>query len=304
MNQQTPKETGETYAFAPILNFSLDATELRLARGITIRLPTAKEKKVVKQFAGYHAPKRWGEWNYIACSAPYRKTSEIRSVSFKCIGELVDLCRALKLFKRGSVGLGPEFQIDKTTMECLFHGGSSIIIDFGMGGGKYSLPSVELPDFESFFKKFCNFDLSKNRRLRTAMVRFDFSYEVGLMYRPIDLMIAFEALYLGEEQELSYKIATRAAYLLGDTPERRALIYSILRNAYVIRSKLVHGGDIPKEVKIGKNLSFNTLDFVFEVEEILRQSIKKFMDLLARYSHKQLLTTLLDDNVLAGGTLL
>ena len=58
-------------------------------------------------------------------------------------------------------------------------------------------------------------------------MRFDFSYEMGMMYKLIDFMIAFESIYLAEEQELSYKLANRAAYLLGDTPERRRFINRI-----------------------------------------------------------------------------
>lgn len=304
MNEQTPKEVSYTYAFAPLLNFSLDATEVRLTRGATIRLPSDEEKQVVEQFAGFYAPQRWGDWDFIGCSAQHRGSGEFPVAFFEPIGELIDLSRALKLFKRGPLGLGPQFHMDKTTMKCIGHGGFKIAGRFEGYDEKYSLRSVELPDFKSFYSKSCQFDFTKNRRLQTAIVRFDFSYDVGLIYRPIDLMIAFEALYLAEEQELAYKLATRAAYLLGNTQERRTFVYSALRKAYILRSKLVHGGDIPHEVKIAKRYSFETHEFVLEVEDLLRESIKKFMDLLARYSHKQLLTALLDDNVLAGGALL
>lgn len=302
MSEQSLQETGDTYAFAPILNFRCDASELRLTQGIMIRSPSSEEKQVIEKFADFHAPKAWGKWNLVACSATYRKRGDMHSVSFKCVRELFNLCGALRLFKRGPVGLGAQFQMDKTTMVCLLHGSSEVVS--GAYGQKYSLLSAEFPDFESFHGKYCQFDFSGNRRVQTAIFRFGVSYEVGLMYKPIDLMIAFEALYLAEEQELSYKIATRAAYLLGDTAERRRFIYSLLRNAYTIRSKLVHGGDIPREVKIAGSHSLEISEFVFEVEDILRESIKKFMDLLARYSHNQLLATLLDDNVLASGALL
>lgn len=304
MNERTSNEVGDTYAFAPILNFGLDAAEVRLTQGITIRLPSAEEKQAIEELAGFYALQRWGGWDFIICSAPHRKSGAIHTVSIKCIRELFNVCKALQLFKRGPLDIGPQFQMDKTTMKCIFHADTNIVKDFQSSVQKYSLLSIELPKFQSFCDKFYQFDFSKNRRLQTAIVRFHFSYSVGLIYKPIDLMIAFEALYLAEEQELAYKLATRAAYLLGDTQERRRFIYGALRNAYNLRSKLVHGGDIPGEVKITKSHSLKTSEFVFEVEDLLRESIKKFMDLLTHYSHKQLLTTLLDDNVLAGGALL
>lgn len=304
MNEETPKDTGDTYAFAPLLNFSLDTAEIRLARGVAIRLPSEEEKQAIGELTGYYASERWGDWDFIACSATHRKSGKVYSYSIKCIRQLFDLCKALQLFKRGPLTIGPQFQMDKMTMKCIFHADNRIIKDFRASGQKYSLLTVEFPEFESFYNKFCQINFLKNRRINTAIVRFHLSYGVPLMYSPIDLMIAFEALYLAGEQELAYKLATRAAYLLGNTQERRRFIYRVLRNAYILRSKLVHGGDIPKEVEIEKDLSLKTHDFVFEVEDILRKSIKKFVDLLDLYSHQQLLETLLDENVLAGGDLL
>jgi hypothetical protein len=57
-------------------------------------------------------------------------------------------------------------------------------------------------------------------------------------------------------------------------------------------------------MNIKEGYSLSTTEFVSEIEEILRKSIKKFMNLLTQYPHDKLLTSYLDDNVLAGGDLL
>ena len=117
-------------------------------------------------------------------------------------------------------------------------------------------------------------------------------------------MVGLEALYTREIQEMGYKIAIRASFLLGETQERRIYIYKLLKRFYSVRSKLVHGGEVQEEFKIDKSNSLSLGEAILEVQNVLRDSIKKFMGLDTRYSAKQLADTVLDDNVLMGGSLL
>ncbi len=60
----------------------------------------------------------------------------------------------------------------------------------------------------------------------------------------IDLRIALEALLLSEgtNQQLSYTLAARGAWLLGENAADRREAWRILRGAYAAASRLVHGG--------------------------------------------------------------
>ncbi len=60
----------------------------------------------------------------------------------------------------------------------------------------------------------------------------------------IDLRIALEALLLsdGTNQQLSYTLAARGAWLLGENAADRREAWRILRSAYAAASRLVHGG--------------------------------------------------------------
>ena len=63
--------------------------------------------------------------------------------------------------------------------------------------------------------------------------------------RLIELRIALEALYLKDAGgEMSYRIATRGAWLLGVCGEERKTIFSALRGAYDLASKVVHARKI------------------------------------------------------------
>lgn len=65
----------------------------------------------------------------------------------------------------------------------------------------------------------------------------------------IDLRIALETLYLGDGNgELSFRLATRGAWHLGDNYEERQRYWKILRRAYDLASKVVHGASVESDI--------------------------------------------------------
>lgn len=71
--------------------------------------------------------------------------------------------------------------------------------------------------------------------------------------RLIDLAIATEALLLDHEGELSLRLALRAATLAEGTPLSPREVYERMRTAYRVRSKVVHGANIPTEtIKVAR----------------------------------------------------
>lgn len=59
-------------------------------------------------------------------------------------------------------------------------------------------------------------------------------------------MIAAEALFLGqrERQELGFRMSLRAAQYLGSSHAERQTIYESFRDAYALRSPIIHGSEI------------------------------------------------------------
>jgi hypothetical protein len=75
---------------------------------------------------------------------------------------------------------------------------------------------------------------------------------------------AFEALFSTSSSELTYKLATRLAYFIGSDPENRKQIFKLMRDAYSIRSSVVHGDEISKS-------KFNLIqEIVIKCDEMLR----------------------------------
>lgn len=81
------------------------------------------------------------------------------------------------------------------------------------------------------------------RALFQALRRFDESFRLfDEESNIVDLMVALEALYLPEPgAELSYRLATNVANVLGYSDEHRLSLYRQIRLAHDIRNILVHG---------------------------------------------------------------
>jgi hypothetical protein len=140
----------------------------------------------------------------------------------------------------------------------------------------YNLMTKELHQVEELTEQVASFDLSKRKRLRIALDRFERSYyEPYLEDQLIDYMIAFEALFIGKKmREQSSVIPVAAAMLLGNTEEDREEIIKIMDLAYEIRNCIVHGSDYEERLKNNKT---EMQMLTREVEEILRNSLQKLI---------------------------
>ena len=163
------------------------------------------------------------------------------------------------------------------------------------------LKQEELERLFNIYNKISTLDIKDFRWLHLAIIRFDFSYNLALLYSPIDLMIGLESLYIADDKELGYKLAMRAAYLLGKTPKQINTIFSAIVAAYGVRSKLVHGSEIKAKIKMTPGVFVSDFELTYSIRNILRESILVFFDLSKSYSHKALTASLLDQNILTKG---
>ena len=96
--------------------------------------------------------------------------------------------------------------------------------------------------------------------------------------RILDVAVALEVLYGLEGGELTHKLSTRAAYLLGgDSPEKRVEVYDRVQELYRARSSIVHGrkrlnrkerGEAQKAAESGFEIGRDTL------VELLRRRVE------------------------------
>ena len=167
------------------------------------------------------------------------------------------------------------------------------------------LSEKETEDFLSFWKRFRESD---DKYLRIALNRFNSGLERSdLEEMLLDFMIGIESVYSkGESSEITYKIAMRAAFLIGQ--ENKKYVFERLKKAYNIRSRIVHGSPLKNLISyIDPNkkstepdridLYLDEFDFVFEIGDYLRKSILKILDMTNRMS-KEEIDDYLDINIL------
>ena len=105
--------------------------------------------------------------------------------------------------------------------------------------------------------------------------------------------MAFEALFLLETSELSYRLSLRTATLLGNSPQKKKLIFNFMKDAYNLRSQIVHG----KTPKIGRK-RVDLKVYVSELENYLRKSIIRFLRITDQFKNQVTILRNLDQQIL------
>jgi len=142
----------------------------------------------------------------------------------------------------------------------------------------YILKESEIQPFKIFFNNFYKILFS---RYDLAIEYFNKSYIEPYTPRDsfLDLMITLENLFLkNTSQELSYKLSMRMAYILGKDKKDRINIYRFIKDAYNLRSKIVHGEKLDKL----DNQRF------LELRELTRKSIIYFLENKDNWNGKKL----------------
>lgn len=145
----------------------------------------------------------------------------------------------------------------------------SIAIDEITFSDRYYLNDYEVADFKKLWNRYNNYDFNKNKPVEIAITRFNYAAEKEPWgEKLVDYIIALEALFLRDNKELTYKLALRTAIFLSDDSKERNIIREDIKNAYNLRSKIVHGDFIESGEK----------GLITKIEEYVRTSINLFLD--------------------------
>lgn len=126
---------------------------------------------------------------------------------------------------------------------------------------------VDLSGIQEVIRDFQKLNDQAKLKIRVALERFNLALRRGnLGDRAIDLSIALESLVGGNEpNEVTHKVTTRTARLLGKDLIHRSRIRDIIKATYTYRSAMVHNGQQPTKTKL-------VLNERTEAKEILKQA--------------------------------
>jgi len=187
-----------------------------------------------------------------------------------------DVLSALRLFKRTRIrtaGL-----VSWTDAPWLAGGTESRVLGhWPYGGSSFELSEGEVPQLLELWHLL---EEGGAARFAFSIRRFNLSFERELPDdRIVDLMIAAEALFLGDlgrtdRGELQFRVALRAAKFIEHPSYSEHEVFHLIRRAYGVRSAIVHGGS-PKDTRLPDNPSTNLATFTDAVEDLVRLGLRK-----------------------------
>lgn len=146
-----------------------------------------------------------------------------------------------------------------------------------------------LDGFAQFWQDFKSAADKRRNFFDAAVRRFGYAHERDrLEDRIIDLMISAEALFLSDYNkdqyvgEIRYRLSLRAALFLADEPDSRRTVFRWMRDAYDLRSKLAHGGEVigMKLPKRPDGTMVDSDEFVAAIQTYMRQALVKAIHLV------------------------
>ena len=155
----------------------------------------------------------------------------------------------------------------------------------------YRLSENEVAAFRELWKRHSMVFDTTDRRLSLAIKRFNGYYdretpEDGI----IDTFIGFEALLTENSQEITHKLSLRAANLIGETVEERESIFRDMKAGYRLRSLIVHGSDIKKQIELpSREGPINLKDFGEAMNRYLARAILRVSSLQLTKPESELL---------------
>ncbi len=305
--------TASRYWLCPLYFFDCDCESVDLAEGIRIKpVPTQLKDYIHEHYTSEAQRYYLSEFEWAACLPYIRSNVEGLSIEERFLiglkehdrdrDLLVDLVTALRLYHRGRLVAGPLISASFHNSQWSF-GGTTIWtpvseLNFFKEEPIYILRHPQVPEVNNLLQNIHNWrNIKVLETVDIAVRRFHSAYHGPIEDRIIDQMIAFESLYLGDPQELTYKLALRVAFLLGKRKDKRYAIFEDMKKAYRYRSRIVHGDNPPSRDELRV--------IVPKTEDYLRQSIQRFLLLLSDgKSLKEIRDDLLDQNIIKNGKFL
>lgn len=142
--------------------------------------------------------------------------------------------------------------------------------------------------FQQLVSGWKNFQYQKRERetlsLAVRRIASSFSRAGRLMLedRILDYAIALEIFYELDNPDMTFKLGTRAAYLLGKTSEERQRIFKTVKDFYSIRSSIVHGKNKRPTLEVLEQTDTNGCDLAIQTLSALlcRGSVPNWTDLV------------------------
>lgn len=271
----------EFILLAPIENFNFDVESIDVGNGVQIKrfgdLETSAINDYINQLqSNYRSVGRVGFYSVFTSEETDVDNLYHNLENFRMIIDKEISC--LRLFKNGNIGI-VLIALFKKEDNNLTHQQSNYWTVYPYYGSGYFLSSAELESYHGLRNLFYRVNVSQTGFWSLAKRRLENSYWIrSIEDKLIDFTIGLEALFSEGPGDLTFKLSTRVARLLGTTKEERRTISSAMKKIYKLRSEIVHG-DITEEPDFEINVN--------RPEEYLRLSLKSTLNLINSFGENK-----------------
>ncbi|NIM99387.1 MAG: hypothetical protein GTO24_15350 [candidate division Zixibacteria bacterium] len=274
----------QLHFWVPLINFYSERQPIRLRGNLSISVASDYEKQLLSELKSKWSNIRFSDFLLRLTLEKDEPESKPHVYLPDARAEIEKAITIFRLFRAQPVGFNAIIQRYNEDVSYAY---SAIQLlhymlwappDSTLSREIYELQENEVKEFASFFREY---DLPTMSNLGLAIGYFNKSYIEPYTPRDsvLDIMICLENLFLrGTHQELSYKLAMRMAHLLGGNVDERSSIFQFVNEAYSLRSKIVHGGDI-------RNLSE---EYLFRIRDLARKSIRYLLKHISLWSGTEL----------------
>jgi hypothetical protein len=296
MSLSNPRKVNHFLGKYPLLGFISDVNQIKLDSSHRIKKGTKKELETISKRITYSNHK---SFEYILVFS--YSTNNDPTYPEEIINHFKILNVFFQIFKSGSIGI-PYCNRYVRKEEENTYSSIGFVSDPRVNyydEKPYTISRHEIFLLKSMWGKYINLFTSKNNGFQTAVRRFYFSSQrFDIEDKVIDLMIAFEALFLTENAELSFKLSLRVARFLADEYDSSQL-YDIMRKAYNLRSKFVHGDGLKPAEEQNNLKNLETKALIKYLYEILQLSIRKYVRDFSNVSVSDFIKSI-DDKIIRG----
>lgn len=262
----------------PLFNFDSDIKKSMVMNDFKIRRITKKEFTMITKIEENHKkmPKIFTKLTHVI---EIQNTSTKEFLDYEIIQNKVKkIIESLSLIETGTPEFGTIYRnINKPWIQFDFDGYVEKLPKEMMIFKKNKKRKLE--NFYSILDRI-NFQLKEHMFLKVAKDRFVMALSrEDTIDKLIDHMIIIEALYATEKTELTHRISTRVATLIGKNDSEMYELHKQMKNIYDVRSRIVHGEDLNK-VKIKPD------EAVQKLIEINRKSLEYFLNMTKHYNER------------------
>ncbi len=271
-------------------NFDSEVDEIGLEDGLAIKkLPLIQDDRTTIEEAEYRPHVQFSRSDFVM-ERRYIKPKLVGNSTTKPSPEqltkelnesdnVFDLViTALRILKPSAVYR--DHSITTKTLTFLPYGGGGSrtpLVESILLGNKCVVSSEEAAELKTLYTKMKQ---AKHQPFTIASNRLGFGMERRSDEdRLLDYMIGLESLYLPDgNDELTFRLSLRVAFVTRQEMAERKHMFKFIRKMYGVRSNIAHGG---KKYELTK-------EDISQIEEVLRQSLKIFLDKPANFSKETL----------------